>query len=144
GELTPEFRDMLEMAGRVSAVDHTLDGRLCTEVHDALEDVFERYDLIVSPTLAVPPVPNAGDRNTRGPVEINGEALAPLLGWCMTYPFILTGHPAASVPAGLTGDGLPVGLQIIGRRHADETVLAAAAAFERMQPWFASYPGLSA
>jgi aspartyl-tRNA(Asn)/glutamyl-tRNA(Gln) amidotransferase subunit A len=52
-----------------------------------------------------------------------------------TYPFNLTGQPAASVPCGFTGDGLPVGLQIVGRRFADATVLQAAAAFERLRPW---------
>jgi Asp-tRNA(Asn)/Glu-tRNA(Gln) amidotransferase A subunit family amidase len=142
-ELSPDFRAMLESAGRVSAVEHALDDILRTQVFDALEDVFERYDVIISPTLAVPPVRNASDGNTRGPTQINGEAVDPLIGWCMTYPINFTGHPAISVPAGLTNDGLPVGLQIIGRRHADETVLAMAAAFERMQPWFSSYPGLA-
>ena len=142
-ELSPDFRAMLESAGRVSAVEHALDDILRTQVFDALEDVFERYDVIISPTLAVPPVRNASDGNTRGPSQINGEAVDPLIGWCMTYPINFTGHPAISVPAGLTRDGLPIGLQIIGRRHADETVLAMAAAFERMQPWFSSYPGLA-
>jgi amidase/aspartyl-tRNA(Asn)/glutamyl-tRNA(Gln) amidotransferase subunit A len=48
------------------------------------------------------------------------------------------------VPAGLTPEGLPVGLQIIGRRHADESVLAMGALFERVKPWFRDYPGLKA
>jgi aspartyl-tRNA(Asn)/glutamyl-tRNA(Gln) amidotransferase subunit A len=52
-----------------------------------------------------------------------------------TYPFNLTGQPGASVPVGLTARGLPVGLQIVGRRHADRTVLAAAAAYEAACPW---------
>ena len=60
----------------------------------------------------------------------------------MTFPINFTGHPAISVPAGFTPEGLPVGLQIIGRRHADETVLALASLFEQMQPWFQQYPGL--
>jgi aspartyl-tRNA(Asn)/glutamyl-tRNA(Gln) amidotransferase subunit A len=51
------------------------------------------------------------------------------------YPFNLTGQPAASVPCGFTAEGLPVGLQIVGRRHADALVLRAAAAFEAIQPW---------
>ena len=103
---------------------------------DGVEDVLDRYDLIVSPTLAVPPVRNATDGNTIGPTEINGESVDPLIGWCMTYPINFTGHPAISVPAGFTPDGLPVGLQIIGRRYADESVLTMAAAVERMRPWF--------
>jgi Asp-tRNA(Asn)/Glu-tRNA(Gln) amidotransferase A subunit family amidase len=142
-QLTPDFRAMLENGEKVSAVEHALDDVLRTRVHDGLEDVLNRYDVIISPTLAVPPVTNAEDGNTRGPSQINGEPVDPLIGWCMTYPINFTGHPAISVPAGLTTDGLPVGLQIIGRRHAEETVLAVAAAFERMHPWFASYPGLA-
>jgi aspartyl-tRNA(Asn)/glutamyl-tRNA(Gln) amidotransferase subunit A len=46
-----------------------------------------------------------------------------------------TGQPAASVPAGWTAEGLPIGLQIVGRHLADRTVIAAAAAFERCRPW---------
>jgi Asp-tRNA(Asn)/Glu-tRNA(Gln) amidotransferase A subunit family amidase len=142
-ELTPQFREMLESAHRVSAVDHALDDMLRTGVFDGLQDVFDTHDLILAPTLAIPPVRNATDGNTIGPIEINGEKVDPLIGWCMTYPINFTGHPAISVPAGLTPEGLPVGLQIIGRRHADETVLAFASQFERLRPWFPSYPGLS-
>jgi len=141
-QLTPQFLAMLEGAYRVSAVEHALDDLLRTGVHDGLEDVFETHDLIVSPTLATPPVKNATDGNTIGPTSINGETVDPLIGWCMTYPINYTGHPAISVPAGLTPLGLPVGMQIIGRRHADASVLNMAARFERMQPWFQGYPGL--
>jgi len=123
----------------VSAVDHALDDLLRTGVHDGLEDVFESHDLIVSPTLAVPPVRNATDGNTIGPTSINGEAVDPLIGWCLTYPINYTGHPAASIPAGLSDDKLPVGMQIVGRRYADADVLAASAAFERLRPWQDSY-----
>lgn len=137
--LTPQFRAMLEGAYKVSAVEHALDDLLRTGVFDGLQDLLETHDLIVSPTLAIPPVKNATDGNTIGPISINGEAVDPLIGWCMTYPINYTGHPAISVPAGLTAQGLPVGLQIIGRRHADASVLNMAARFERMQPWFGSY-----
>lgn len=142
-KLTPQFRQMLEDARQVSAVDHALDDLLRTRVFDALEDIFKDHDLIVAPTLAIPPVRNASDGNTIGPTEVNGEPVDPLIGWCMTYPINFTGHPAISVPAGLTSEGLPVGLQIIGKRHADASVLAMAARFERMQPWFQAYPGLA-
>ena len=62
----------------------------------------------------------------------------PGIGWCLTYFQNFTGHPAASVPAGLV-DGLPVGMQITGRLGADEDVLAASAAFERVRPWADTY-----
>ncbi|MBI2153198.1 MAG: amidase, partial [Candidatus Rokubacteria bacterium] len=55
----------------------------------------------------------------------------------------LTGQPAASIPVGFTGDGLPVGLQIVGRRHADRAVLAASAAFEAARPWASLKPRLT-
>jgi amidase len=58
----------------------------------------------------------------------------PLIGWCLTYIANLTGHPAASIPAGMA-DGLPVGMQIMGRIGADADVLAASATFERLRPW---------
>jgi amidase/aspartyl-tRNA(Asn)/glutamyl-tRNA(Gln) amidotransferase subunit A len=71
---------------------------------------------------------------------VNGQAIDPLLGWCLTYPFNFTGHPAASLPAGLSPERLPVGLQLVARRFADDVLLAASAAFERVRPWHDLYP----
>jgi amidase/aspartyl-tRNA(Asn)/glutamyl-tRNA(Gln) amidotransferase subunit A len=61
-----------------------------------------------------------------------------LIGWCLTYALNFTGHPAASVPAGLA-NGLPVGMQIAGRLGADVDVLAASAVLERVRPWTDAY-----
>ena len=140
GDLTPEFAALLESVQHIRAVDYKLGDWVRTEVFDAFQDVFETYDLLVSPTLAVPPVDNAADGNTLGPRRINGEEVDPLIGWCLTYPVNFTGHPAASIPAGFTADGLPVGMQIVGRRFHDTTVLAASAALERVRPWRHTYP----
>jgi amidase/aspartyl-tRNA(Asn)/glutamyl-tRNA(Gln) amidotransferase subunit A len=139
-ELTPEFAALLESVQSIRAIDYRVGDWMRTEVFDAFQDVFETYDLVVSPTLAVPPVDNAGDGNTLGPRRINGEEVDPLVGWCLTYPVNFTGHPAASIPAGLTAEGLPVGMQIVGRRFHDATVLAASAALERVRPWRHTYP----
>jgi Asp-tRNA(Asn)/Glu-tRNA(Gln) amidotransferase A subunit family amidase len=141
-KLTPQFRQMMIDAQKISAADHALDDVLRTGVFDGLQAVFDNYDLIVSPTLAIPPVANATNGNTIGPTEINGDSVDPLIGWCMTFPINFTGHPAISVPAGLTVEGLPVGLQIIGRRYGDESVLALASRLEQARPWLQSYPGL--
>jgi aspartyl-tRNA(Asn)/glutamyl-tRNA(Gln) amidotransferase subunit A len=77
------------------------------------------------------------------PPEIDGRPLTHQLEWFpFTYPFAITGQPAISVPAGFTAEGLPVGLQIVGRRFADATVLRVAAAFEAARPWAGRRPPL--
>ena len=92
---------------------------------------FETYDLLLTPTVACPPFPVGLDN----PTEIAGKAVDSYAWIPFTYPLNLTGQPAASVPCGLTKDGLPIGLQIVGRRFDDAGVLCAAAAFERARPW---------
>src|SRR5262245_14382356 len=100
--------------------------------------LFERYDLLLTPTVACPPFALGLDH----PAAVAGKPVAPY-GWLpYTYPFNLTGQPAASVPCGFTRDGLPMGLQIVGRRFDDALVLRAAAAFERARPWANARPGL--
>jgi aspartyl-tRNA(Asn)/glutamyl-tRNA(Gln) amidotransferase subunit A len=130
-DLDPSLVRFIRRGGAVSARDYLAAmarvGAYWQEVHVFLA----RFDLLLTPTTAVPPFAlGAGV-----PREIAGQEVS-RLGWMpFTYPFNLTGQPAASVPAGWTADGVPVGLQIVGRRHADRTVLAAAAAFESACPW---------
>jgi aspartyl-tRNA(Asn)/glutamyl-tRNA(Gln) amidotransferase subunit A len=64
------------------------------------------------------------------------------LGWFFTWPFNLTGQPAISIRCGWTKDGLPLGLQIVGRRGADGLVLRVAAAIEGLGPWDGQHPPL--
>ncbi|MBM3939928.1 MAG: amidase [SAR202 cluster bacterium] len=92
---------------------------------------FERHDLLLTPTMAVPAF-----YVDRFPGRIDDVDVDPRWGFT---PFCihanLTGQPAASVPCGFTADRLPVGLQIVGRHGDDATVLRASAAFEQAQPW---------
>ena len=110
------------------------DEELRTEIYDAIQNALADHELLVTPTLACLPVQNAADGNTKGPTEVAGVEVDPLIGWCLTYPVNFSGHPAASIPAGMA-EGLPVGMQIIGRRYADAEVLTASATFERLRPW---------
>ena len=106
---------------------------------DALRRFFERYDLLLTPTLCLPAFP----LGSVGPREVAGREVTHL-GWTLCYPFNYSGQPAVSVPAGWTASGLPVGIQIIGRRLEDALVLRAAAAFEMVRPWAANRPNVAA
>jgi aspartyl-tRNA(Asn)/glutamyl-tRNA(Gln) amidotransferase subunit A len=77
-----------------------------------------------------------GPSPQQGPSEIAGRPTPTMFDRLpFTFPFNLTGQPAATVPCGFSKEGLPVGLQIVGRWHADAAVLRAAACFEAAQPW---------
>ena len=80
------------------------------------------------------------EHGIQGPAEIGGRAVERFYWLSFTFPFNLTGQPAASLPAGFTRDGLPVGLQIVGRRLDDRPVLRASAAYEAAAPWPDRWP----
>ena len=115
------------------------DQQMRTEVSDAVQGVVDDYDFLVTPTLSAVQVDNADDGNTVGPREVAGLEVEPLIGWCMTYFFNFSGHPSASIPAGLIDGRLPVGMQLIGARYDDSGVLTASRAFEQVRPWDATY-----
>jgi amidase len=138
-DFPPEYLRWIDQGYRMSALDLSRDQQTRSEIYDAIQRVLDDYHLLVTPTLACLPVDNAEDGNTVGPSRINGVEVDPLIGWCLTYFVNFTGHPAASIPAGLAEDRLPVGMQLIGRRYADADVLAASAAFERLRPWQDTY-----
>jgi aspartyl-tRNA(Asn)/glutamyl-tRNA(Gln) amidotransferase subunit A len=99
---------------------------------------FARYDLLLTPTMTLPPFPIGIDF----PRDVGGESVTGMQWTAFTFPFNLTGNPAASVPAGWTADGLPIGLQVVGRRWRDDVVLRACADFEAIQPWALRRPEL--
>ena len=97
------------------------------QLYDRVRRFFERYEFLVLPAVSVPPFAIA----QRYVTEINGQPLGTYIDWLgLTYAVTVTGLPAISVPAGFTADGLPVGLQIVGRHQADFAVLQLAHAFE--------------
>ena len=102
-----------------------------------LREFMAARELLVLPTVAIPPFPVA----LLYPTEINGKTLDDYFEWFyLTYAITLTGLPAISVPCGFTRSGLPVGLQIVGRRRQEAAVLRAAAALEAAAPWDSRVP----
>ena len=138
--MDPAFLRSVEGWGERTLIDAGRANIGRVQLWDTVRGFFERYDLLLTPTL---PVPAFGAR-LHGALEIAGHKVKPGdLSWTpFTFPFNLTGQPAATVPCGFTESGLPVGLQIVGRRLDDVSVLRASAAFEQIAPWAHRRPPL--
>jgi amidase len=143
----PKWRDVMnpnlvwniEEGLKLSAEDVGRAEKLRTALWARVRKFFEPYDLILTPTVATLPFPV----EVPYPREINGRPVANYIEWVfLTYAFTVAGLPAISVPAGWTRDGLPVGLQIVGRWRAEASVLRAAAAFEAAAPWSHKIPAV--
>jgi Asp-tRNA(Asn)/Glu-tRNA(Gln) amidotransferase A subunit family amidase len=145
-EYLPKWLDQMDpvLVKRVSRVEGITAVQYELAVHGrsalwhTVRRFFERYDLLLTPTLSVASFPIG----TTHPAEIDGGPASVFTWFPFTFPFNLTGQPAMSVPAGWTPEGLPVGLQIVGRRFGDATVLRAGAAFEMARPWTHRRPAL--
>lgn len=112
-----------------------------TEAWSHLAPILGRFDALVCPTTALPAPAAEGSDTNYGAVGEDGRYHS----LEMTFPFNLVGRcPALSVPAGLTPDGLPTGLQIVGRRFDDPTVLRIGAALEHFRPWSHLRPPIGA
>jgi aspartyl-tRNA(Asn)/glutamyl-tRNA(Gln) amidotransferase subunit A len=95
-----------------------------------MDDFLSEYDLLVTPVLATAAFPI-----DKPPDVIDGKKVRPM-GWTpFTAMCNLTGQPAASIPAGFTSEGLPVGLHLIARAFREQTIFDAAFAFQQAQPW---------
>lgn len=138
-QVDPGLIEIVRSARGYSGFDLARAYQTRAQVYDTTRRFFERFDLLLTPSIAVPPF----ELGTNAPRAIAGQA-ATSLDWSpFTLPFNLTGQPAATVPCGWTADGLPIGLQIVGRCHEDGLVLRAAAAFEEAAPWSGREPDLS-
>ncbi len=133
-----EFAKPGEVDWAAHGVDVVLECSGKFRTPEQLAPFFERFDLLLTPTLSVAAFP-VGRLNPEHWPQHRWD----WIDWAsFSYPFNFTGQPAATVPAGFTEAGLPVGLQIVGRRFDDVTVLQASAAFEQARPWAARRPAL--
>ena len=130
----------LEMGAKVTAAEYAGALGQVDVLKARMTDLFEEYDLLLTPTTCFPAFPNE-----TFPGSIRGDSAYPEQYWngAFTLPINAIGHAAATVPAGFSSDGLPIGLHIVGRQGDEETVIAASAAFERARPWIQHRPPVS-
>ncbi|KAB2919761.1 MAG: amidase [Hyphomicrobiaceae bacterium] len=143
GDALPEWRDRLsptlvrqmELGKDRTAADVGRSLLKRTQLYRTVQGWFDRFDVIVSPTLAR----TALDIEERlfDEIEIDGRPAGTVRrAWYpYTHPFNLTGHPAVSIPCGFHSDGLPVAIQLVGRRGEDARLFRVAALFEQARPW---------
>lgn len=130
-KIDPQLLDILGEVKDLSAPEYARSILRRGAYFDKVQRFFAAYDLLLCPTVAVPPF----QVGSEGPRQIAGQPVSRRAWFALTPPFNLTGQPAATVPCGFTPDGLPIGLQIVGRRFDEVTVLRASAAFEAARPW---------
>ena len=131
-DLSDEGREEVRRLGRPSLNQYVTALNQLRAIRATIDAFFDRYDLMLTPATAVAAFP-AG----RAPTRIGGREVEP--SWTTFMPFQvpcnLAGLPTASLPCGLTGDRLPVGLQVTGPRGCDFKLLDACEQFERARPW---------
>jgi amidase len=137
GEMQKGLVWNIEQGLRLTPQEIARGEKLRTALWHRVRTFMETRDLLILPTVAVPPFPVEQPY----PTEINGKTLDNYTQWFfLTYGISVTGLPAISVPCGFTRGGLPVGLQIVGRRRQEAAVLTAAAAFEAAALWEGRIP----
>ncbi len=128
GALDPGFRAMAEIGKRWTMSDWYDADVVRIALGRALEFYFRRFDALITPMMPIPALKAGQDLDDPATEKT-------WLDWSpFSYPFNITGHPAASIPCGFTAAGLPVGLQIVGRLHDEAGVLRIARGFERAMP----------
>jgi Asp-tRNA(Asn)/Glu-tRNA(Gln) amidotransferase A subunit family amidase len=134
--LDPAVAEILEDVLRGTVEEYYTKVFARYELREKVRRFFESYDLLLTPTLPVPPF----EGGVNVPPELHDRSI---VSWVYyTYPFNLTGNPAASIPCGFTDDRLPVGLQMVTGTNRETDLLRAAAAFEAARPWAHVVPDL--
>ena len=134
--LEPALREIVHQGECCSALDYLTATATRMAMGATMGAFHERYNLLLTPTVPITPFV-AGEEVPIGWHSPRWTSWTPF-----TYPFNMTQQPAASVPCGWSSTGLPIGLQVVGPRYADDRVLAACAAYERVAPWAFRRPPL--
>ena len=138
-ELTSYVLDSMRHAQQVTGADFARALRAVEVLRSRFDQLFRQYDLLMTPTMAVPAF-----RIGEAPHTIAGREVRPAWDYTpFTSPFNMTGLPAASIPCGFSAEGMPIGLHIIGAKGQENAVLRASAAFEEAHPWAHLRPAVS-
>jgi len=133
--LDPSFAEGIRAGGAYTGMQLQRAVYRRTEFYRTVQRWFGEFDFVLTPTCSRPPL--RADHGALAPIEVGGETVGDMRAEWVPYLnlFDLTGHPAVSVPCGFTSDGLPVGMQLVGRWYEDGALLALAAGFEAAHPW---------
>jgi aspartyl-tRNA(Asn)/glutamyl-tRNA(Gln) amidotransferase subunit A len=134
--LDPGLLEACEEGETRSALDYVAATGVRAELGRIMGEFHEHFDLLLTPTMPIPAF-EAGVEVPAGSAARRWTTWTPF-----TYPFNMTQQPAASLPCGFTSAGLPVGLQVVGPKHADARVLTACHAFEQARPWHSRRPAV--
>ncbi|MFX1453142.1 MAG: amidase, partial [Promethearchaeota archaeon] len=130
---------VIEGSERFSANDYKRAEDNREKIYNLLNQYFKNHDILITPTTAVP----AFETGIMYVSKIAGKVVNPVTWHACMLPFNLTGLPAASIPCGWSSDGTPIGMQIIGKRFDELTVLQVSKAFEEIAPWQDKRPTLN-
>ncbi|MHA1147426.1 MAG: amidase [Promethearchaeota archaeon] len=127
----PDLLRMIEAGLGYSAIDYKQAEDIREKLYESFHQLFKKYDILITPSTGVPAITT----EERFPSKIGGKSVTPVEWFSFSFPFNLTGLPAASIPCGWSSENLPIGMQIIGRKQDEKTVLQVAKAFEEIAPW---------
>jgi len=142
-DLSPDLKGSIRLGLDNSAMNIGKAREQRKHVYEVMYQYFKDYDILITPTLPCPAI-KPGWLETGTTFPSIGKKTLSIMSWMTyTYPFNMTGLPAASIPSGWSNSGLPIGMQIVGKRYDERTVLQVSKAFEEVSPWQEKRPKLN-
>ena len=139
GDYDPDVRRRLMLGAFVSGVHYVRGQQARAVIRREVDEALARHDVLLAPATPIPAPPIDARQTTLGdgPSDTRTALIR------LTRPFNLSGHPACSLPCGFTADGLPIGMQVVGRPFDEATVLRVADAYQRLTDWHTRHPVLA-
>jgi len=132
-KIDPTLATMIKMGDVFSAKDIKVAELQMEMINENIAEHFKEYDILITPTTTIPAI--GIEKTLLDLVEVDGRKVSTNDWVSFTYPFNMSGHPAASIPCGWHSNGLPIGMQIVGKRFDEVNVLQVSKTFEEIAPW---------